>query len=195
MQLYGKKEDKSYFFENINKEDLLELKSKFRKNIILSHQSYDNKVDEIHIINNQIRSNPSVIEILSKNQGYPMVRKNLREYKIKDTFNNFPYDSFFSREDLQTEKTFQSSEANKIYSATRQKMQDLDNIEHEYFDLVLRLEVKYQNSFSFFSDTLEYYGENKNKKNLFILLSIFFQILALTFLMLLFRIMIKKQQT
>ena len=96
---------------------------------------------------------------------------------------------------MQTEKTFQSSEANKIYSATRQKMQDLDNIEFEYSDLVNRLEVKYQNSFSFFSDTLEYYGENKNKKNLFILLSIFFQILALTFLMLLFRIMIKKQQT
>ncbi len=193
LQLYGKKEDKSYFFENINKEDLLELKSKFRKNIILSHQSYDNKVDEIHIINNQIRSNPSVIEILSKNQGYPMVRKDLREYKIKDTFNNFPYDSFFSDEDLQTEKTFQSSEADKIYSATRQKMQDLDNIEFEYSDLVYRLEVKYQNSFSFFSDTLEYYGENKNNKNLFILLSIFFQILALTFLMFLFKIMIKKQ--
>ena len=50
-------------------------------------------------------SNPSVIEILSKNQGYSMVRKDLREYKIKDTFNNFPYDSFFSDEDLQTEKT------------------------------------------------------------------------------------------
>ena len=73
-------------------------------------------------------------------------------------------------------------------------MGEIDDIEYEYWDLLQRLKVKYNNYFTFFSDDLEYYGTQKNKNNLYILLSIFFQILSLTILLFLFKEMINQKK-
>ena len=93
-----------------------------------------------------------------------------------------------------TEADFQKQDDYIIYSKIRDPMNEIDSIEDEYWDLLQRLKVKYNNFYIFFSDELEYYGTQKNKNNLFILLSIFFQILSLTILLFLFKEMISQKK-
>ena len=117
-------------------------------------------------------------------------------YKAKDKIKKFPFDKYLPDKELfeMSEEEFQNQDDYKVYSDIRDPMSEIDDIENEYWDLLQRLNVKYNNYYIFFSEELEYYGTQKNKKKLFILLSIFFQILSLTILLILFKEMINQKK-
>ena len=196
IQIYGLEEEKTKFFENIDKERLFKLKSDYKKNAENILKSYDHKIDEINILNEQILKNKFVQDILLNNDGYEIIKGDFDKYKAKDKFKKFPFDKYLPDEELlkMTEKEFQNQDDYLIYSKIRDPMNKIDDIEDEYWDLLQRLKVKYNNYFTFFSDDIEYYGTQKNKNNLYILLSIFFQILSLTILLFLFREMLLKKK-
>lgn len=195
-QVFGTEDEKTKFFKDIDKKKLLNLKSDYKKNLKKTLKSYDFKIDEIKILNEQILKNKFVQEILANNDGYEIMKSNLDYYKAKNKFEKFPFDKYLSDAELleMTEEEFQNQDDYLIYSKVRDPMGEIDDIEYEYWDLLQRLKVKYNNYFTFFSDDLEYYGTQKNKNNLYILLSIFFQILSLTILLFLFKEMINQKK-
>ena len=192
VQVYGTEDEKTEFFKNIDKEKLIKLKADYKKNAENILRSYDYKIDEIKIFNNQILENKFVKEIISNNDGYEMIKGDFDIFKAKDKFKKFPFDKYLPDKDLieMSEEEFQNQDDYIIYSKIRDPMNEIDDIEDEYWDLLQRLKVKYDNYYIFFSEELEYYGTQKNKNNLYILFSIFFQILSLTILLFLFREMI-----
>jgi len=195
-QVFGTKDEQVKFFKNIDKEKIFNLKSEFKKNAENILKSYDYKLDEIKVLNNQIKKNKFVQEILSNNDGYEIMKGDFNNYKALNKIKDFPFDKYLSDKELfsMNAKEFKNQEDYKIYSQIRDPMTEVKKIENEYWDLLQRLNIKYNNLFAFFSEELENYGKQKNKNNLYILLSIFFQILSLTILLFLFKemLMIKK---
>ena len=196
VHVYGSEEEKTEYFKNITKQKILKLKSYYKKNAENILKSYDYKLDEIKILNDQILNNKFVKDILKNNEGYDIIKGDFNKYKAKDKFKKFPFDKYLPDKKLleMTEADFQKQDDYIIYSKIRDPMNEIDSIEDEYWDLLQRLKVKYNNFYIFFSDELEYYGTQKNKNNLFILLSIFFQILSLTILLFLFKEMISQKK-
>ena len=196
VQVFGSEDEKTEFYKNIDREKLLKLKSDYKRNVKNILKSYDFKIDEIKILNEQILKNEFVKDILNKNDGYEIMQGNFDNYKAKDKFEKFPFDKYLPDDELlnMTEEEFQNQDDYLIYSKIRDPMNEIDNIEYEYWDLLQRLKVRYNNYFAFFSDDLKYYGTQKNKNNLYILLSIFFQILSLTILLFLFKKMIEQKK-
>ena len=195
-QVFGTKDEQVKFFKNIDKEKIFNLKYEFKKNAENILKSYDYKLDEIKVLNNQIKKNKFVQEILSNNDGYEIMKGDFNNYKALNKIKDFPFDKYLSDKELfsMNAKEFKNQEDYKIYSQIRDPMTEVKKIENEYWDLLQRLNIKYNNLFAFFSEELENYGKQKNKNNLYILLSIFFQILSLTILLFLFKemLMIKK---
>ena len=195
-EVFGTKDEQVKFFKNIDKEKIFNLKSEFKKNAENILKSYDYKLDEIKVLNNQIKKNKFVQEILSNNDGYEIMKGDFNNYKALNKIKDFPFDKYLSDKELfsMNAKEFKNQEDYKIYSQIRDPMSEVKKIENEYWDLLQRLNIKYNNLFAFFSEELENYGKQKNKNNLYILLSIFFQILSLTILLFLFKemLMIKK---
>ena len=196
LQIYGTEEEKTEYFKNINKEKLIKLKRDFKQNAENILKSYDFKLDEIKILNQQIKENKFVKEILSNNEGYEIMKGDFDKFKAKNKFTKFPFDKYLSDKKLfqMTEKKFQNQEDYLIYSQIREPMNEVVNIEEDYWNLLQRLKIKYNNYYIFFSEELEYYASQKNKNNLFILFSIFFQILSLTILLFLFKEMINQKK-
>ena len=193
-QVYGNQDEKLEFY-NQDKEILISYKKSLKENVLIALKSYDDKIEQFRILNNQILSNPFVSEILTNNEGYEIMQSNFDKYKAKNKFSDFPFDYYLSDSDLKklSEEQFALQDHYVVMSKVRDLMSELHNIDDEYWDLLQRMNIKYDNAFIFFSDYLEYFGTQKNKKNLFILLSIFFQILSLTILLILFREMIKSK--
>ena len=189
VQVYGLEEEKTEFFKKIDRKKLLKLKSDYKKNAQNILKSYDYKIDEIDILNQQILVNKFVKEILNNNGDFD-------NFKAKDKLKNFPFNKYMSDKELfeMSEEEFQNQDDYIIYSKIRDPMNEIDDIEDEYWDLLQRLKVKYNNYYSFFGEELEHYGTQKNKNNLFILFSIFFQILSLTILLFLFKEMVNKNK-
>ena len=194
VQLFGNEDEKLDYY-NVEDEKKLKFKKNLKKIIQQNLSLYDDKIDQINFLNLQIVNNPVVSKILSNNEGYEIMREDLRKFKINNDFDEFPYDYYLSDEELlsMSEKEFQNQKDYLIYSKARDKMSEIDDIKDEYYDLIRRVQIEYNNAFIFFSDYLEYFSDNKNNKNLYILLSIFFQILALAILMFLFREMIMEK--
>ena len=117
-------------------------------------------------------------------------------YKAKDKFDKFPFDKYLSDKKLlnMDQEEFQNQDDYILYSQIRDPMDEVDDIEEEYWDLLQRLKIKYKNYYIFFSEELEFFGKQKNKNNSYILLSIFFQILSLTILLFLFKEMINNKK-
>ena len=195
-QIYGTEDEQTKYFQNIDKKKLQELKSNYKKNAKSILKSYDYKLDEIKILNDQIIKNKFVREIIVFNDGYGLISGDFNDYKANNKINDFPFDKYLPDSELleMTEEEFQNQDDYLIYSRIRDPMSEIDDIEYEYWDLLQRLKVKYNNYFTFFTDDLEYYGTQKNKNNLHILLSIFFQILSLTILLYLFKVMIGEKK-
>ena len=63
-QIYGIEDEKTKYFQNIDKKKLQELKSSYKKNAKSILKSYDYKLDEIKILNDQIIKNKFVREII-----------------------------------------------------------------------------------------------------------------------------------
>ena len=196
VQVYGTEDEKTEFFKDIDKEKLIKLKADYKKNAENILKSYDYKLDEIKIFNNQILQNKFVKEIMFNNDGFEMIKGDFDTFKAKDKFKKFPFDKYLPDKDLleMSEEEFQNQDDYIIYTKIRDPMNEIDDIEGEYWDLLQRLKIKYDNYYIFFSEELEYYGTQKNKNNLYILFSIFFQILSLTILLFLFKEMINPKK-
>ena len=196
VQVFGTKDEKTDYFKDIEKDKLLKLKAEFKKNAEDTLKSYDFKIDEITILNNQILKNKFVQEIVNNNDGYEIMKGDFSNYKAKDKIKKFPFDKYLPDKELfeMSEEEFQNQDDYKVYSEIRDPMSEIDDIEDEYWDLLQGLNIKYNNYYIFFSEELEYYGTQKNKNNLYILLSIFFQILSLTILLILFKEMINQKK-
>ena len=196
VQVYGTEDEKTEFFKDIDKEKLIKLKADYKKNAENILKSYDYKLDEIKIFNNQILQNKFVKEIMFNNDGFEMIKGDFDTFKAKDKFKKFPFDKYLPDKDLleMSEEEFQNQDDYIIYTKIRDPMNEIDDIEGEYWDLLQRLKIKYDNYYIFFSEELEYYGTQKNKNNLYILFSIFFQILSLTILLFLFKEMINQKK-
>ncbi len=196
VQVYGTEDEKTEFFKDIDKEKLIKLKADYKKNAENILKSYDYKIDEIKIFNNQILENKFVKEIMSNNDGFEMIKGDFDTFKAKDKFKKFPFDKYLPDKDLleMSEEEFQNQDDYIIYTKIRDPMNEIDDIEGEYWDLLQRLKIRYDNYYIFFSEELEYYGTQKNKNNLYILFSIFFQILSLTILLFLFKEMINQKK-
>ena len=196
VQVFGTRDEKTDYFKDIEKGKLLKLKSEFKENVESMLKSYDLKIDEMTILNNQILKNKFVQEIINNNDGYEIMKSDFNNYKANDKIKKFPFDRYLPDKELfeMTEEEFQNQDDYKIYSEIRDPMSEIDDIKDEYWDLLQRLNIKYNNYYIFFSEELEYYGTQKNKNNLYILLSIFFQILSLSILLFLFKEMINQKK-
>lgn len=196
VQVYGLEEEKTEFFKKIDRKKLLKLKSDYKKNAQNILKSYDYKIDEIVVLNQQILVNKFVKEILNNNEGFDIMKGDFDNFKAKDKLKNFPFNKYMPDKELfeMSEEEFQNQDDYIIYSKIRDPMNEIDDIEDEYWDLLQRLKIKYNNYYSFFGEELEHYGTQKNKNNLFILFSIFFQILSLTILLFLFKEMINQSK-
>lgn len=196
VQVYGTEQEKTNYFRDIDTERLFELKVNFKQNVENILKSYDFKLDEINILNQQIIENRFVKEILASNDGFNIMQGDFEKFKVNDKFTKFPFDKYLPDKNLlqMTEKEFQNQDDYLIYKKIRDPMDEVDDIEEEYWDLLQRLKVKYNNYYTFFSEELEYYATQKNNNNLYILLSIFFQILSLTILLFLFKEMINQKK-
>lgn len=195
-QVYGTEDEKTEFYKNIEREKLLDLKLHYKKNIKNVLKSYDYKLDELKILNQRILNNKFVKEVINNNDGFDIMLSNFDIYKAKDKFDKFPFDKYLSDKKLlnMDQEEFQNQDDYILYSQIRDPMDEVDDIEEEYWDLLQRLKIKYKNYYIFFSEELEFFGKQKNKNNSYILLSIFFQILSLTILLFLFKEMINNKK-
>ena len=147
VQVFGLEEEKTDFFKNIEKDRLFKLKSDYKKNAENILRSYDYKIDEIKILNGQIINDNFVKEILKNNEGYEIIKGDFDKYKAGDKFKNFPFDKYLPDKELfeMTEEEFQNQDDYIIYSKIRDPMNEIDDIEEEYWDLLQRLKVIYNN--------------------------------------------------
>ena len=79
-----------------------------------------------------------------------------------------------------------------MYSSIQDKLKSLSGAGDEIEYLQERLEFEYKKNYAQYIEFLNQYGEQKNINNFIIIISILFQIIGVTFLLLLFKVLIKE---
>ena len=182
-----KEPEKRIIFKNSSENNILELRNNFSKKFKDIFLKYNLAVDKVKKYIKNLKQNRTVLNVISENKVYfKILNAGVKEQEL--TPKNFTFDTFISTDVVEDQKKFSEDNNYKIYSDTRDKMHYFSNsLDLELEDLHSRLSIIYDNKFIGFSNLLERFAKSKNNKKFLILLSIFFQILSLTFLMILFK--------
>ncbi len=171
------------------------VKEKYSKqNVIKLNEIYKVKLHElVDKVNKTIDETEKIFTTnFSSGIAYEFVKddiayKNLSEFrKIKISKNIF--------EEFNFNKEVNDSNINKNYAIYNQFYDALNDIhlsERDIEELLKKIQPYYINIFAAYFDYLDFYAEQKNRKNFYILSSIIAQILGITFFLLLFRSILK----
>ena len=176
--------------------------SKVHKEIFIDVLKANNK--KVTLVKNYLKifmKNKAFIDIINDEDFDPYVIKADSQEKFyfldiekfyftEEEINNIPFDVIVPWESRGSDK----DPLYKIYSKFRDRIHEFSNIGDDMHAIALALTIIHKDSFKSYKKLLINFSKTKNRKNYFILLSILFQILGLTSLMILFKIVINQEK-
>ena len=169
--------------EKYSKQDVIKLNEIYKVKLHELVDKVNKAIDETEKIFTTNFSSGAAYELVKDDIAY----KNLSEFRkmeiSKNMFDEFNFD-----------KEVNDSNINKnydIYNQFTDGLNDINYFEFHLEDLLKKVQPYYINIFAEYFDTLDFYAEQKNRKNFYILSSIVAQILGITFFLLLFRSILK----
>ena len=178
-------------FRNTNKigsQKLTDIHTKIFKDVIKSHNK---KVDQVSYYLNIFNQNQSFLDIVKDFDLSNFKKDNFESFYISNNeVKDIPFDEVLPYELTATDK----HSLYKSYSKFRDKIHEFSNIGDDMHGISMELMLLHEDNFRLYEKVLIDYSKMKNDKNLFILFSILFQILGLTSLMFLFKIIINQEK-
>ena len=169
--------------------------AKFHDEVFLDVLKIHNKaVNKAKIYLDIFKKNKNFLDIINDpnpKYDFERIKNNLDKYFISEKqIANIPFDEKIPYDQVLTKKSTIYSK----YSEFRDIIHDFSNIGDDFHGVLEVIIEKKEKVSRNYDELLIEYSNEKNKKNFFILLSIFFQILSLTSLMLLFKIIINQEK-
>ena len=178
--LFGSREN---FFKENKMSSLLTNKGK-NTNFYFSQmkeviQIYNRKTDQINLIIKKSFNTEYFKKLFKENIFYKKIIKG--EY-----FEKIPTNTLDGYENKNEDDKY------IVYSSVQDKLKSLSAAGDEIEYLQEKLEFEYKKNYAQYIEFLNQYGEQKNINNFIIIISILFQIIGVTFLLLLFKVLIKE---
>ena len=142
-------------------------------------QIYNQKTDQINLIIKKSFNTEYFKQLFKENIFYKKIIKG--EY-----FEKIPTNTLDGYENKNEDDRY------IVYSSIQDKLKSLSGAGDEIEYLQERLEFEYKKNYAQYIEFLNQYGEQKNINNFIIIISILFQIIGVTFLLLLFKVLIKE---
>jgi len=159
----------------------------YKDNFLKLFHTYNSVVNDFYQSINSFKKNGTLIKLSSEYELDILKIDILGDYIIKDKeINDIPIDYIVPAEDRATN----NSPIDKFYSDYRDRMHSFSQIGLYTLEIAEDLSLLQNDNFDEYTKLLKDFTNSKNKKNLYILLSIFFQILSLTSIMILFKIVV-----
>ncbi len=159
----------------------------YKLNYLEVYKNYNNTVKEYDKILNTFKNNETYREVAAEYDLNLIEINILEEYQItEDELNAIPIDQYINELD----RARPSDPSYKFYSNYRDRMHEFSLIAIYTLDIADDFSKLQLKNFKSYEKLLIEFTKTKNKKNLYILFSIFFQILALTAILILFKLIV-----
>ena len=159
----------------------------YKLNYLKVYENYNDTVKEYDKILNTFKNNETYKKIAAEYDLNLIGIDILKKYQItEDELNAIPIDKYINELD----RARPSDPSYKLYSIYRDRMHEFSLIAIYTLDIADDFSKLQLKNFKSYEKLLIEFSKTKNKKNLYILFSIFFQILALTAILILFKLIV-----
>ena len=159
----------------------------YKLNYLKVYENYNETVKEYDKILNTFKNNETYKKIAAEYDLNLIGINILKKYQItEDELNAIPIDKYINELD----RARPSDPSYKLYSIYRDRMHEFSLIAIYTLDIADDFSKLQLKNFKSYEKLLIEFSKTKNKKNLYILFSIFFQILALTAILILFKLIV-----
>ena len=159
----------------------------YKLNYLKVYENYNETVKEYDKILNTFKNNETYKKIAAEYDLNLIGIDILKKYQItEDELNAIPIDKYINELD----RARPSDPSYKKYSIYRDRMHEFSLIAIYTLDIADDFSKLQLKNFKSYEKLLIEFSKTKNKKNLYILFSIFFQILALTAILILFKLIV-----